>query len=107
MDVFFLCPGRVLVCVFYISGSEQTKNLPGKNPLSLLEPCAVILNLALECQYFFLSFFRYRLAQVSQPAMPIQSARARFRGGLGYRRQAGLETGHIADLPFALVSRFR
>jgi len=53
MDVFFLCPGGVLVCVFYISGSEQTKNLPGKNPLSLLEPCAVILNLALECQYFF------------------------------------------------------
>jgi len=53
MDVFFLCPGGVLVYIFYILGSEQAKNLPGKNPLSLLEPWAVILNLALECQYFF------------------------------------------------------
>jgi hypothetical protein len=40
MDVFFLFPGRVWI-VFYLSlGSEKTKTLPGKSPLSVLEPSA-------------------------------------------------------------------
>jgi hypothetical protein len=33
-----------LFCFFGLFGSEQTKNLPGKNPLSVLEPCSLILN---------------------------------------------------------------
>src|SRR5712691_1069271 len=57
MDVFFLFPGRVWI-VFYLSlGSEKTKTLPGKSPLSVLEPSAVILNFGFGCQYFFYLFF--------------------------------------------------
>jgi hypothetical protein len=52
MDVFFLCPGGVFVLFFVSLGSQQTKNLPGK-VFVYLEPSAVILNLAFECQHFF------------------------------------------------------
>ena len=30
-----------LFCFFWLLGSEQTKNLPGKSPVSVLEPCRV------------------------------------------------------------------
>ena len=37
MDLFFLFPGRVHFILWFL-GFEQTKNLPGKNPLSLWSP---------------------------------------------------------------------
>jgi hypothetical protein len=58
MDVFFLFPGRV--GLFFIShwDPNRQRTLPGKSPLSVLEPSDVILNFVFECQYFFQLFFR-------------------------------------------------
>jgi hypothetical protein len=60
MDVFFLFPGGVLVVLCVSLGSAQTKNLPGKSPLSVLEPPAVILNFAFKCQYTMLDVQQYK-----------------------------------------------
>ena len=53
MDVFFLCPGGVFGFIFCIIGIRTDKKPTGQNPLPVLEPSAVILNFAFECQYFF------------------------------------------------------
>jgi hypothetical protein len=58
MDVCSFSFPVVFWFVFCLSlGSEQTKNLPGRSPLSVLEPSAVILNFAFKCQYFFFESF--------------------------------------------------
>jgi hypothetical protein len=53
MDVFFLFPGRVFGLFYLLLGTEQTKNPTGQKSFVCFGPCAVILNLRLECQYFF------------------------------------------------------
>ena len=50
MDVFFFFPGRVWIAFYFSLGSEQTKNLTGQSPLSVLEPSDVILNFGSEYQ---------------------------------------------------------
>ncbi len=55
MNLFFLFPGRFHF-VLWLLGSEQTKNLPGKNPLPVLEPSALIMNFVFRCQYHFYFF---------------------------------------------------
>ena len=41
---------------FGLLGSEQTRTVPGKSPVSVLEPCSLILNFRFWCQYLFLIF---------------------------------------------------
>jgi hypothetical protein len=53
MNVFFLFPGRVWIVFYLYWDPIRQRTLPGKNPLSLLEPSAVIHNRGAECQYFF------------------------------------------------------
>src|SRR5215472_11871717 len=60
-DLFFLFPGRVYLFFGHWTTNRQ-RTLPGKSPLSVLQPPAFILNFACECQYFFLEFFLERLA---------------------------------------------
>jgi hypothetical protein len=96
MDVFFLCPGGVLVSIFLSLESAQTKNLPGKSLLSVLEPSAVILNFVCGCQYFFKGFFYPRSAGFSNCCMPLPSISATLIGGTPIRA-----------LLFALGSLFR
>src|SRR5438132_13216548 len=39
---------------------NRQRTVPGKSPVSLLEPCSLILNFSFWCQYLFLIFFRGR-----------------------------------------------
>jgi len=48
--------------VFQSQGPAQTKNLPGKNSLAVLEPSALIQNTPVACQYIFKKFFGGRNA---------------------------------------------
>ena len=69
--VFFLFPGGVLVVFLCVTGIRTDKEPTGQNPLSVLEPCAVILNFVCRCQYFFKDFFTCRSAGLSLPLSPI------------------------------------
>ena len=42
---------------FWLLGSEQTKNLPGKSPVSVLEPCRVDTKFGLWVSILFLDSF--------------------------------------------------
>src|SRR5436309_12642492 len=65
----------VLVFLVHWAPNGQ-RTVPGKSPVSVLEPCALILNFGFECQYFFYNFLRggdgigggQRPASVAQPS---------------------------------------
>jgi hypothetical protein len=47
----------VFVLFFWLLGSEQTKNLPGKSPVSVLEPCRVDTKFGLWVSITFFKLF--------------------------------------------------
>jgi hypothetical protein len=59
----------VFILFLWFPGSEQAKNLPGKNPLPVLSQARVILNFALQCQYIFFEIF-YSGQVAAEPAQP-------------------------------------
>jgi hypothetical protein len=69
--VFFLCPGGVLVCILCVTGIRTDKEPTGQNPLSVLEPSALILNFGSQCQYLIFDVQHYKQ----------NSRRAGLRGG--------------------------
>src|SRR5262245_30414149 len=66
MDVFFLCPGAVLIVLLCVTGIRTDKEPTGQSALSILEPFAVIPNSGSECQY--LIFDVQHFLQTSGPA---------------------------------------
>src|SRR5437870_12725528 len=57
-DMFFLFPGMFIFgfLVYWVPNRQRT--VPGKSPVSVLEPCSLILNFSFWCQYLFFNFFR-------------------------------------------------
>jgi hypothetical protein len=53
MCVLSLFPGRFHFGFYSSLGLRREKELTGQNPLSVLEPSALILNLGFACQHFF------------------------------------------------------
>ena len=105
-NVFFLFPGRFLFWFFGHCVPTRQRALPGKSPLSVLDPLRVILNFDFECQYFFLIFLGgYGLAANRGR---LATGGVRPTGGRARLRSAGLPyPARLLDREFALMRLFR